>query len=87
MTKDVRCDGCPNVADRRELDAAYRATKKKKMEGYDIALPEIKSSIIMLTGVMQKNFNTIYFRMGVISGGAGLISGIVGTLITLHLNK
>jgi ribosomal protein S3AE len=85
--EEGRCQDCPGMIERREADAAYRATVLTKMEGYDLTLPRIEVTLKDLSKITQENFNRIYFRMGVISGGTGLASGIIGTLVTLHLGE
>jgi hypothetical protein len=82
-----KCSDCPAVAERREADAKYRGIVLTKLDVYDKTLTEMKEAIITLTATSQRNFNAIYFRIGFISGGAGLLTGAIATLITLHLHK
>lgn len=83
MTKELKCADCPGVADRREADAKYRAMVMTKLENYDIVLDKIDKALI---GVAN-NFNIIYFRIGMVSGTIGLITGTVAALATLHFHK
>ena len=82
----TKCADCPAVAERREADAAYRSMVTTRLDNYDKLLEKLDKSVIALTNVTQMNFNKIYFRIGAISGGAGLITGAVATLVTLHLH-
>jgi hypothetical protein len=83
----TKCADCPAVAERREADAAYRAMVTTRLDNYDKLLDKIEKSVLGLTAITQKNFNSIYFRIGFISGGAGLVTGILGSLVTLHLSS
>lgn len=85
--KDTKCADCPAVLERREADAGYRATVLTRLDNYDTILEKLDKSIVALTLIMQTNFNSIYFRIGAVSGGVGLITGTVAALATLHLNK
>jgi len=88
-TKETRnvCEDCPNILERREKDALFRESVLLKMNAYDLKIEDLGDGIggltlgvKELTNLMQKNFNTIYYRIGVISGTIGLITGAISAL-------
>ena len=85
--KEERCSDCPSVIERRVEDGKFRERVLIKMNSYDLKIKSMGEGIVAMTGgikdltaLMQKNFNTIYFRIGVISGTMGLITGAISAL-------
>jgi len=83
-TKTVLCPDCPNVLEKRVEDAAFRATVLLKLESYDNGIERLGKAIQNIDVTLQKNFSIIYFRIGVISGTIGLITGAVSALVAMQ---
>ena len=84
-TERKKCSDCPAVIERRVEDAAFREKVLQKMESYDAGIVGLNTSILALSVVVQTNLNSIYFRMGVISGTIGLVTGAISALTAIQV--
>lgn len=78
------CSDCPNVVEKRLEDAAFRATVLLKLESYDTGIEQLRKAIRALDENIHRNFSVIYFRIGVVSGTIGLITGAVSALVAMQ---
>ena len=68
-----KCPEYPRCRDRREADAEFRGKVSTQVENIERNVIEMRGDI--------KGFR---WKIGLLAGGAGAISGIIGTIVSSH---
>ena len=85
--KEEKCGDCPNIIERREADAMFRAKMTANFDNLTASLDKIEMAVWDAVGETRKDIKNLYFRIGLIAGGSGAVGGVIAALVAEAIQR